>query len=277
MRERREPAPLAPEPPRWPGPGLRPRLGPAAARAGGCPGGRGSGFGAGRAGPGRRGGAFPLPFRSVPAPQEGAPPGCGALRHGCCSTGRAALPSLWRVGRRGGSRNKWSASVPPPAALLEAARGAGRRVSRCASWEPRGGAVRPGRAGARAAVACLTERGRVRRICPGAWRSRSPPAGAGTAPREEGFGVRRNSPRCGVLLSPHGLTGSTVLELLSAAKQTPRAALRSSGGAASGAGRAPIATVRAVRERDPRAANRVRANFVRRILPLGRAAREEIT
>lgn len=145
MRERAEPAPLAPEPPRWPGPGLRPRLGPAAARAGGCPGGRGSGFGAGRAGPGRRGGAFPLPFRSVPAPQEGAPPGCGALRHGCCSTGRAALPSLWRVGRRGGSRNKWSASVPPPAALLEAARGAGRRVSRCASWEPRGGAVRPGR------------------------------------------------------------------------------------------------------------------------------------
>lgn len=78
-------------------------------------------------------------------------------------------------------------------------------------------------------------------------------------------------------MSPHGLTGSTVLELLSVAKQTPRAALRSSGGAASGAGRAPIATVRAVRERDPRAANRVRANFVRRILPLGRAAREEIT
>jgi len=199
VRERAEPAPLAPEPPRWPGPGLRPRLGPAAARAGGCPGGRGSGFGAGRAGPGRRGGAFPLPFRSVPAPQEGAPPGCGALRHGCCSTGRAALPSLWRVGRRGGSRNKWSASVPPPAALLEAARGAGRRVSRCASWEPRGGAVRPGRAGARAAVACLTERGRVRRICPGAWRSREPSCRSRDSPAR---GRLRGSAELSALRSP---------------------------------------------------------------------------
>lgn len=274
MRERREPAPLAPEPPRWPGPGLRPRLGPAAARAGGCPGGRGSGFGAGRAGPARRG--FPSAVSVRPRP---AGRGTSGLRRVATRLllNRAGGSALALA--RGTARRQPQQVVRQRPAASSAARGCpGRRAARVALCFL--GAAR--RSGAAGPVLALPSRAsRSGAVCGGSAPARggagSPPAGAGTAPREEGFGVRRNSPRCGVLLSPHGLTGSTVLELLSVAKQTPRAALRSSGGAASGAGRAPIATVRAVRERDPRAANRVRANFVRRILPLGRAAREEIT
>lgn len=274
MRERREPAPLAPEPPRWPGPGLRPRLGPAAARAGGCPGGRGSGFGAGRAGaaglslcrfgpsPPRRKGHLRAAARCDTAVAQ--PGGRLCPRFGAWDGAAAAATSGPPASRR---QQRCSRLPGAPGGACRAVLPGSREEERC------------GRAGP--VLALPSRASRSGAVCGGSAPARggagSPPAGAGTAPREEGFGVRRNSPRCGVLLSPHGLTGSTVLELLSVAKQTPRAALRSSGGAASGAGRAPIATVRAVRERDPRAANRVRANFVRRILPLGRAAREEIT
>lgn len=248
MRERTEPAPLAPQPPRWPGPGLRPGLGPAAARAGGC---REARVGV-RSGLDRRGGAFPRPFRSVPAPQEGAPLGSGALRHGRRSTGRAVLPSLRRVGRRGGSRKKWSGSVPSLGApggarcaalpgSREEERGAGPELELPSRNSPIGAAC--GEPVRRVAVrgALLPEPGRP------------------CERRASGFG--------GLLSSPDALTGSAPLQLWSTARANGarRCAPRAAGRGGAGGQRC-----------GSRAADQVRAGFVRRILPLGRAAREEI-
>lgn len=120
MRERTEPAPLAPEPPRWPGPGLRPGLGPAAARAGGCreaPVGVRSG-----AGPARR--LSPGPFGPSPPRRK------GRLRAAARCDTAVAQPGGRRCPRSGGG----TARQEPQRVARQrpAARGAGRRVSRCA-------------------------------------------------------------------------------------------------------------------------------------------------
>lgn len=145
MRERREPAPLAPEPPRWPGPGLRPRLGPAAARAGGCPGGRGSGFGAGRAGPARRG--FPSAVSVRPRP---AGRGTSGLRRVATRLllNRAGGSALALA--RGTARRQPQQVVRQRPAASSAARGCpGRRAARVAlcflGAARRSGAAGPGR------------------------------------------------------------------------------------------------------------------------------------
>lgn len=145
MRERREPAPLAPEPPRWPGPGLRPRLGPAAARAGGCPGGRGSGFGAGRAGPARRG--FPSAVSVRPRP---AGRGTSGLRRVATRLllNRAGGSALALA--RGTARRQPQQVVRRRPAASSAARGCpGRRAARVAlcflGAARRSGAAGPGR------------------------------------------------------------------------------------------------------------------------------------
>lgn len=145
MRERAEPAPLAPEPPRWPGPGLRPRLGPAAARAGGCPGGRGSGFGAGRAGPARRG--FPSAVSVRPRP---AGRGTSGLRRVATRLllNRAGGSALALA--RGTARRQPQQVVRRRPAASSAARGCpGRRAARVAlcflGAARRSGAAGPGR------------------------------------------------------------------------------------------------------------------------------------
>lgn len=199
MRERAEPAPLAPEPPRWPGPGLRPRLGPAAARAGGCPGGRGSGFGAGRAGPGRAGAAGLSLCRFGPSP----PRRKGHLRAAARCDTAVAQPGGRLCPRFGAWDGAAAAATSGPPAS--------RRQQRCSRLPGApGGACRAvlpgsreeercGRAGARAAVACLTERGRVRRICPGAWRSREPSCRSRDSPAR---GRLRGSAELSALRSP---------------------------------------------------------------------------
>lgn len=209
------------------------------------PGSAGRGSERGRAGAA----AFPRPFRSIPAPQEGAPPGCGALRHGRRSAGRAALPSLRRWDGAAG------AATSGPAASRRSGRRAARVALRSLRAARRSGAA--GRAGARAAVAQLTERGRVRRTRPAR-------GGAGTLLPEPGRPRERKASGFGGLLSsPDGLTGSAPLQLQSAAKANgaPRCAPQAAGrGQSCGS----------------RATDQVRAGFVRLVLALGRAAREEI-